>query len=491
MLLAVAAIGLALLVLLLTRDGDAEATQGPALVPQETLPESDPLVFDPGRVSEYEKAATFGLSNVVYRLSPGGVLHTAERVAEFRPLIEEAVEGTDYDADLIEAMVYLESAGRPDVIAGDDPEAASGLTQIVAETGTNLLEMAIDLEESRRLTRQIDRAQERGEFERAEQLRAQRREVDPRFDPVQALAGTIAYLDIASDRFGREDLAVVSYHMGIGNLENVLRRYTGKRFDDVAVHQLVVDQDLSYARVYFDTSPRVKRRAWNLLNNLGDDSKNYYWKVLAAREIMRLYREDPAELARLAELHVAKNSAEEVLHPEAETTVFVDPDELETAWSDRHLYELPERRRYRIETAPRMGELAAEIEARPELYRGLGAEALATLLYIADEVYRLSEDTAPIVVSSTVRDLVYQEALRARNVQATPNYSLHTTGHAFDIERRYGSDAQAVAFQHVLERLSALGLIAWVREPGAIHVTVGPEAERLVPFYLQEVVEEE
>ena len=46
---------------------------------------------------------------------------------------------------------------------------------------------------------------------------------------------------------------------------------------------------------------------------------DYYWRVLAAREVMRLYRRDRARLERLALLHSAKNSAEEVLHPADET----------------------------------------------------------------------------------------------------------------------------------------------------------------------------
>ena len=60
------------------------------------------------------------------------------------------------------------------------------------------------------------------------------------------------------------------------------------------------------------------------------------------------------------------------------------------------------------------------------------------------------------------------------NIEATRNYSLHTTGWAFDVLRRYSSRQQALAFQFVLDRLTALNLIAWVREPAAIHVT--PEA---------------
>jgi Family of unknown function (DUF5715) len=83
------------------------------------------------------------------------------------------------------------------------------------------------------------------------------------------------------------------------------------------------------------------------------------------------------------------------------------------------------------------------------------------------------------VVTSTVRDERYQRLLLTHNREATPNYSLHTTGWAFDIVRRYQSRAQALAFQFMLDRLQSLDLIAWVREAGAIHVTVSADARRL------------
>ncbi|HEV2813673.1 MAG TPA: hypothetical protein VGW10_10505, partial [Solirubrobacteraceae bacterium] len=57
---------------------------------------------------------------------------------------------------------------------------------------------------------------------------------------------------------------------------------------------------------------------------------------------------------------------------------------------------------------------------------------------------------------------------------------LHTTGWAFDIRREYASARQARAFQFLLDRLTALDLIAWVREPAAIHVTVGGDAKALL-----------
>jgi hypothetical protein len=85
-----------------------------------------------------------------------------------------------------------------------------------------------------------------------------------------------------------------------------------------------------------------------------------------------------------------------------------------------------------------------------------------------------------LLVSSAVRDLSYQELLVESNPEATPNYSLHTTGWSFDIRRKYGSDAQASAFQFTLDRLRALGVIDYAVEPAAIHVTVSSRAAPLV-----------
>jgi hypothetical protein len=82
-------------------------------------------------------------------------------------------------------------------------------------------------------------------------------------------------------------------------------------------------------------------------------------------------------------------------------------------------------------------------------------------------------------VTSTVRDDEYQGLLRRGNPEATQNYSLHTTGWSFDILRRYSGGKQAQALQYALDRLEALDLIAWVREPAAIHVTVSSDARAL------------
>jgi hypothetical protein len=363
--------------------------------------------------------------------------------------------------------VFLESAGREDARAPGGLESAAGLTQILAETGSNLLGMRVDVEASERYTRRLERAERRGRERRVEALRRARARVDERFDPERALAATARYLRIARQRLGREDLAFVSYHMGIGNLEDVLAAYGSRP---------------SYAQLYFDSTPVRHSRAYRRLAAFGDDSSNYWWKVLAAREIMRMWREDRAQLVRLNALHTAKGSAEEVLHPPAETPVYVTPEDLHRAWEDGDIVPFPRDEAVTgLRLDRRMGELARRLGQPVERYRGLRRSALAMALYIGAQVRALSGH-APLIVTSTVRDGSYQTLLADRNREATRRYSLHTTGWAFDVLREYRSRRQALAFQFVLDRLRTLNAIAWVREPRAIHITVSYDAEVLLPL---------
>jgi hypothetical protein len=435
---------------------------------------AEQFAYDPARRAEFEAQAAEGLSHVVYANSPGGAVATAERVARFRHRIEAAAAGSETDPDLLEAIVFLESAGRPEVIAGTDPELAAGLTQIVASTGISLLGMRVDLERSRRLTEQARRALKRGQAGKVERLLRERARVDERFDPGKALEGAVRYLETARRRFGADDLAVESYHMGIGNLENVIQAYTGS---PGRARDLVADQGLTYSQLFFDSSPSNHAESWDLLSAFGDESSEYYWKVLASREIMRLYREDRDELRRLERLHARKATAEEVFHPRDETEVFADPDDLAAGWRDGDVVPIPDGVGLGVRVGDELGELAARLDLDGSLYRGLRPEAVAVLLLMAQWVRDLNGGSGTLTVTSAVRDREYQRALGERNPEATDAYSLHTTGWSFDVLREYESEAQAGAFQFVLDRLQALAVIDYAVEPDAIHVTVSDRTD--------------
>ena len=267
---------------------------------------AQPFTYVPAQRAAYERDAALGLSHVLFAKSPGrrgglGPAHRAlaadRRPRRPRPQARRRHARGDRHARVGRARP---TRARPTTCA-----RPSGLTQILAETGQNLLGLHIDVKASERLTRGILRGR------RVRQREALRRRVDERFDPAKAIEATARYLDFAKGKLGRDDLAVVSYHMGVGNLQQALMAY-GKGV-------------VPYAQLYFDSSPLRHAAAWRKLASLGDDSSTYLWRVLAAREIMRLYRTDPKALQREAVLQSHKASAEEVLHPAERTPVFADP----------------------------------------------------------------------------------------------------------------------------------------------------------------------
>jgi hypothetical protein len=440
-----------------------------------------PFAYSAGERTAFEARAAAGESYLLYADSPGGALATARRVARLHAPIEAAAATAGVDPSLVEAIVFLESGGRSDAMAGGDPAGAAGVTQILPQTGRDLLGMRIDASASRRLTTQIAAARKLHESSLMVRLERQRRRIDQRFDPAAALAATGRYLAFAIPKFGRSDFAVTSYHMGVGNLADVIRAYAGPAEKRLAVH-VVAERKLTYAQLYFDTTLFHHPGAYRLLAALGDNSDTYYWRVLAARDIMALYRTNPSELRRRAQLETAYGAGGAVLHPPGSTEAFSDPAALTRARSTGALLpvlEEPSKRHFAVD--PAVAAEAHKLGRDPSLYSALRPEALAVLYYIADRVHAISGVKNPLWVATTVRDSSYQVALVGRHL-APPGYSLNTTGYSFDIERRYASLAQAEAFQALLNRLQALDVIAWERRSDVIHITVSDQARELTPL---------
>jgi hypothetical protein len=419
---------------------------------------ADLFAYDASREAEFVDRAATGNANPLFVKSPGGALATAARVAAYRPVIDRVTAGTGIDPNLLEALVFVESAGRPDAIAGPDVADAAGLTQILAQTGQSLLHMNINLARSRTLTDEMDAIAAGTRTGSLATLAARRAAIDARFDPAAELAATVRYLQLAERQFGRQDLAITSYHMGIGNLRQVLDDYDSGRA-------------VPYAQLYFDTAPNRHAAAYQLLASLGDDSSLYYWRVLGAVQIMHLWRTDRAALSRLANLQTEYDGGAAALAPPATTSSFSDPSALATAYQLHRLVPLPTNAAaLGLAINPQMSAGASQLGAPPSLYRGLRPVALRMLIEIAAQVRALSGVRAPLHVYSTVADARFQR-------QQQLYYPPATSGYSFAITRRYsGGGAQAAAFQAVLDRLASLNLITWVRWPPTIEITVAPDA---------------
>src|SRR5258708_40303129 len=106
---------------------------------------------------------------------------------------------------------------------------------ILGQTATGLLGMRVGLRKARK----------------AKTARALRR-ADDRFVPSKALAGTVRYLRFALGTLKRTDLAIASYHMGVGNLQRALSLYGAS--------------DIPYPQLYFDSTPPNHASAWRPLH---------------------------------------------------------------------------------------------------------------------------------------------------------------------------------------------------------------------------------
>lgn len=256
-----------------------------------------------------------------------------------------------------------------------------------------------------------------------------------RMRPAAQLRATVRRLERARRALGRLDLAVASYHLGVPRLKHTP----------------------SYASFYFHTSvqgPEV----------------DFYWKVLAAERVLRLYRHDRGALRYEQHLQFKKNSAEEVLHPRRSTPQFRTPGAIARALRRHYLVHVPlDTKRTHIRV--RVGDLAPVLGRSRRLYASLRPQALDILLYLSHHV-----SGRPLVLTSAVRDDRYQRLLTTVNPVATRAYSMHTTGYAFDIRRSFSSRAQKRAFFRLLARLQAVNAIAYIPEFAAMHIAVASDA---------------
>jgi hypothetical protein len=190
---------------------------------------------------------------------------------------------------------------------------------------------------------------------------------------------------------------------------------------------------------------------------------------------MRLYRSDRAALDRLIFLQTDTGSNAYVLHPPDAVDPFPDPDALDRAYAARTILPLPSNAaRLGLSYDPGIGSLARQLRFPPALYRGLRAPALDLLIELAARVRTLSNDpTSTLTVTSAVSDERYQQLLGVSDPPAAAGWS-------FTIARRYVNEAQAGAFQAMLDRLQALNLIAWQRFPSLIEVTVASDASQVL-----------
>ena len=369
----------------------------------------DPFAYSEERAPDLTRRAARGTSRLLYTRSPGGAAETAKRVAGFREPVEAAAKAGRGEP----------GPARGARVPGERrPARRAGARRDRGRRGAHADPRGDGPEPARhghrpRAQRLVHAPPGRGAARRATCARAAaltraRRRVDDRFDPAKALAGTARYLKLGLEEFeGREDLAFVSYHMGMGNLNNVIEAFGGG--------------PRPYVELYFDSTPQRHRQPRSCSRRFGDDSSNYYWKLLAARDIMRAHRKDPAALDRTAEIRAADASGRGTTAGRRR--------------AGRHAHVRGGAREHGTEALARPG--AAPGGARGRALHGLRGPFGPRRRHAPGPERRRRRLELPGLPQLRVRE-------------------------------------QALAFQYVLDRLQVLDVIAWSRSERTIRVTAGP-----------------
>jgi hypothetical protein len=263
-----------------------------------------------------------------------------EQMAQARSISLDAMRGEWID--LQEADLLLEAGGRPDATSSAQ---AVGVAQWLASTAQGV-GLRVNLAESRRLTAQIATKQNEQAWllyqsqpkstpnlpgslplsaEQAkaklplveseiETLRLQRRAIDERYDPQKAIFAQTRHLMSMYKKFPSPDWIFQAYHGGEGGVRKLQNLFGGQQQGETPP---------SYESLYWSLTPKEHLPALLYLYGRSDHHRYYWWKIQVAREVLRAFREDRAELTRRWQALLPGRSREVLWYPKAQTEPIV------------------------------------------------------------------------------------------------------------------------------------------------------------------------
>ncbi len=465
------------------------------------------------------------IERVVREVAP--LVAAAAEQPEVQPTFRQIADDTDVTPEeakahwiaLQEADLLLESGGDADAfsVAG-----AAGVAQWLEGTGRGV-GLAVDGAASRRLTQEIEPLRLRIAWteylqrpgadrnapgasafpatdlvqlptlrQTVETLRQQRRTVDARYDPAQAISAQTRYLLRLYRKFPGEDWLFQAYHGGEAGVARTLKFYLGRGWPGSVTQAIRAGKDgepLSYEEVYFTTAPASHAEAFRYLYGRSDDHRRYWWKLRASLEAIAAYRRDPEAFRRGWLAYLPGRPTDAYWYPDAPDSCFRDDTALQGAWTQKRL--LPVMSDAVFPVRPQA------LTEQPGLYAGLRPASLG-LLRLVEKTYRATGMTKPV----TVGDLTLTTVLSAREKELTPpkplhpplwppdadrlhppgagpspDFDFHTTGLAFDLLRPT-DEAQRKALEYALDSLQDRRILAYAdakdRNERRYHIVPNP-----------------
>lgn len=186
------------------------------------------------------------------------LMDICDRVESYRDTVETYANQFGIDPEILLGIIFIESKGDPNPKnKGINDSGAVGLCQFLPKTAD--------------------------EFK-----------LDDRTNPEQSIRAAVEYLIRYKNELGTNDIAMASFHMGCGNMKYLIEQLATENEKQLPACEIVKRYHLDYPKIYFAAKEEKNPEAYDFLfHELKDDSAHYYFKVLAAIEILKLNKLHP------------------------------------------------------------------------------------------------------------------------------------------------------------------------------------------------------
>jgi soluble lytic murein transglycosylase-like protein len=386
----------------------------------------------------------------------------AERIhgSGLERLFRDAERKTGFPASVLQAMAYLESWG---VANAESPAGPRGILQISEATGKRIGLRIVYATRRRTIKTQTAVRNKHGKlvFRTVRHKEAYTVLVrDDRLKPEKAIPAAAVYLAGMEQRYSGRDWAIWAYHCGEGCVADFRAMAKSARGSN--------DAPASVAEVFFGCSPVWNRELCEAIHAQMDRdySPTYWFRVMRAEQLLRMYRDDAAEFRDLAEeyryaavpAHRAPDRLSAWLKPQdpvyeaGDLTRNDEGSKLVSAPDD------PEFLGYRLSDHAENDNW--RVKALPS--------TIGTLAYIAFETRRLYEALHPGEVfaplEATALVLPKGEGGPA-GLAPGARTTDHASGQVFDLSESGLPPGERECLQFVLDDLGWSGALGFVEEP--------------------------
>ncbi len=381
----------------------------------------------------------------------------AERIysSGLQRLFRDAERQSGFPASVLQAMAYVESWG---VANAESPAGPRGILQISEATGKRIGLRIVYATRHRTVKTKVEARNKHGKPMYRTVRHKETYTVlvrDDRLKPEKAIPAAAQYLAGMEQRYGGRDWAIWAYHCGEGCVADFRAMAKNARGPD--------DPPASVAQVFFGCSPVWNRELCDAIHAQMDRdySPTYWFRAMRAEQLLRMYREDPAEFRDLAAEY--KNATAPAQRAPDRLSAWLKPQDLIFESADA----IGGGDRNKLVSAPDDPEFFGyRVDAR-DLPLALPA-TVGTLAYIAFETRRLyealrpGEAFAPLEATALVLPKAADGSADRAPGARVPD---HASGQVFDLSVSGLPPGERECLQFVLDDLGWNGSLGFIEEP--------------------------